>query len=414
MKIPFKLPKTKKELKELLVEHKKVVMISFFVISFFSLYLFSKVTSEVTKIVHHKDKISFESSRNIDTGKRVYKRKEQIISRKYGKIEKELKNLKEAIKNLEQVKQEKLSDKQLSNKVPQVDILPAPTNTNRNINFSPPPTNLQTSKISTQQKNTYTKVRRKRKVRKKVSGPSTLSFPVQKTAKQPKRSVKLPAGSYLKAKLLTGVEAAESKPRPVLLQADYFFVGPNKSKVDLSGCFIIAKSEGNLSIERVEMQATKISCVSKSGEMFERSLNGYVTDSKDTSFGVNGELKSKQGRVATMGFLSSVVEGVSNAIQKAQTTQSVGSNGSTSSMVSGDQGKYMMAGGASNAASRITNWYLKQAESLLPTIKIGSGQDVWIIVNETVDLPSWYFKKPKSNNKTNSGNQYLYMSRMNE
>ena len=103
-------------------------------------------------------------------------------------------------------------------------------------------------------------------------------------------------GSFVKAKLLTGIQAPEDRPVPVLLQADYAFIGPNKSHVDLSGCFLIGKSTGNLSIERVEMQTQKISCVAKSGKMFKRKINGFVTDGKDNSFAVAGSSSSNSSR----------------------------------------------------------------------------------------------------------------------
>ena len=206
-------------------------------------------------------------------------------------------------------------------------------------------------------------------------------------------TVKIPSGSFVKAKLLTGVEAPEGKALPVLLQADYAFVGPNKSRIDLTGCFLIAKSSGNLSIERVEMQVTKISCVSKSGRMFDKKINGFVTDAKDNAFAIMGQVNSKQDRVASMAFLSSVVEGISESLQQAQTTTQTYSTGLTSSLVTGKSGQYMAAGGASSAASQVTQWYLKHAQDLLPTINVGSGQDVWLIVQDTVELPNWYFRK---------------------
>ena len=228
-------------------------------------------------------------------------------------------------------------------------------------------------------------------------------------------TVKIPSGSYVKTKLLTGVEAAEGRAIPVLLQADFAFVGPNKTKIDLSGCFLIAKSTGNLSIERVEMQATKISCVSRSGRMFERSLNGFVADAKDTSFGIIGKVNSKQGRVASMAFLSSIVSGVGNAIKQAQTTTQTnafsGGSGS-SSVITGSQAKYMAAGGASSAASLVTNWYLRHAQKLLPTINVGSGQDVWIVLQNTVDLPNWYFRKQKRKGRGKGSPSYSFLTRL--
>ena len=152
-----------------------------------------------------------------------------------------------------------------------------------------------------------------------LNGPDLIAFPVK--GEQKTEGVMLPAGSYVKAKILTGVEVPEGKTYPVLMVLDFSYVAPNDHKVDLSGCFMIAKAEGDLSTERVQMQATKMSCVSKRGKMFEREVNGFVADDKDGSFAMQGKVNSKQGRVATMAFLASVVDGVGKAVQAAQTTQ---------------------------------------------------------------------------------------------
>lgn len=156
---------------------------------------------------------------------------------------------------------------------------------------------------------------------------------------------------------------------------------------------MIAKAQGDLSTERVQMQATKLSCVSRKGQMFERDINGFVADAVDNSFAVIGTVNTKQDRVAAMAFLSSVVEGVGRAIQMAQTTEQTSAEGVSRKSLTGDQGKYIAAGGAGAAAGMVAQWYLKQAQNLLPTINVGSGQDVWIVMNESVALPHEYFKK---------------------
>ncbi len=225
-------------------------------------------------------------------------------------------------------------------------------------------------------------------------GPSIVTFPVKEEEVEIKKpGVVLPPGSYVKGKILTGVEAPEGKIYPVLVQLDYANILPNHHRLDLAGCFMIAKATGNLSIERVEMQVTKLSCVAKDGAMFERDINGFVADDKDNSFAVLGSVNSKQDRVAAMAFLASVVEGVSKAIQQAQTTQQTNALGGGQSMLTGNQMKYIGAGGASEAANTVANWYLNQAQNLLPTINVGSGRDVWVIMQESVSLPENYFKK---------------------
>lgn len=235
-----------------------------------------------------------------------------------------------------------------------------------------------------------------------VAGRDLIAFPVKGEPKV--EGVVLPAGSYVKAKVLTGVDVPEGKTYPALLVLDFSYVAPNDHKVDLSGCFMIAKAEGDLSTERVQMQATKMSCVSRAGKMFEREVNGFIADDRDGSFAVGGTVNSKQGRVAAMAFMASVVDGVGKAVQAAQTTQSVNPLGGSSSILTGDSTKYMVAGGASNAAGMVAQWYLQQAQSLSPTVSVGQGRDVWIVMKDKVSLPDDFFKKER---KANEGISYF-------
>lgn len=229
----------------------------------------------------------------------------------------------------------------------------------------------------------------------KAKGPDLIAFPVKSDVKT--EGVVLPSGSYVKAKVLTGVDVPEGKTYPVLMVLDFSYIAPNDHQIDLSGCFMIAKAEGDLSTERVQMQATKMSCVSKKGKMFEREVNGFVADDKDGSFAMKGQVNSKQGRVAAMAFIAGVVDGVGKAVQASQTTQSTNPLGGGSSMMTGDAGKYAVAGGASNAAGMVAQWYLQQAQNLAPTVAIGSGRDVWIVMKDKVSLPEEYFKKERKN-----------------
>lgn len=241
-------------------------------------------------------------------------------------------------------------------------------------------------------------------------GDSILSFPVKDLPIEKAAEITLPVGSYVKAKLMTGVEAPEGRNYPVLVQLDYAYIVPNHHKLDLTGCFMIAKTQGDLSTERVQMQATKLSCVSKAGKMFERDINGFVADDKDNSFAVMGSVNSKQDRVAAMAFLSSIVQGVGKAITQSQTTQQTTPLGGSQSVLTGNQMEAIGAGGASNAAGMVTEWYLKQAQNLLPTINVGSGQDIWVVMQDTVKLPNEFFRM----NTKGAGNEnvYTYFSRI--
>ncbi|CAM6053768.1 unnamed protein product [Sphagnum tenellum] len=243
-------------------------------------------------------------------------------------------------------------------------------------------------------------------------GDSTINFPVKVTGKEylNEPSVVLPSGSYVKGVLMTGVEAPEGKSYPVLLQLDYAYVIPNDKRLDLSGCFMIAKAEGDLSTERVQLQGQTLSCVSRHGGMFERSINAFVADNKDQSYAVMGSVNSKQDRVAAMAFLASIVSGIGNSIKSAQVTTQLPVAGGAQTLVTGDQAKYIGAGAAADAATLVTQWYLKQAEHLLPTINVGSGQEVWMVMFNKVELPRSYFTQNFGG--TQHGNIYSYFTNL--
>lgn len=414
-KIKEKYSQMKAELEKRFPSYKKYLPYAAVGIVATTLYMFSKVQDKVNQVHIHKENVTFEGGRTIGDSKAIYQMKEKIVTKRLESIEKTVKSLEETLQKInekspEQVTDEETKKEEETEKVPQAISSPV----SEEVTFSASPNYLSASTVQSYAESPSPPLVSKRKtfVREIPRGPSIISFPVQSKGNPPSEmTVKVPAGSYLKAKLLTGVEASESRPVPVLLQADFFFVGPNKSKIDLSGCFIIAKSQGNLSIERVEMQANKISCVSKSGRMFEKELNGFMADGKDSSFGITGLVNSKQSRVASMAFLSSIVQGIGSAIQQAQTSTQTNALGGSSSIVTGDQAKHMAAGGVNNAASLVTNWYLQHAQNLLPTINIGSGQDVWIVLQDTVDLPNWYFARAKN---TQAVGSFSYLSRLTE
>lgn len=360
-------------------------------------YLISK--HEDGKVITYQNQSSdFSPGRVISSNNDIYRRKDKLYTDKVKGLENKLEELNTKLVEYS-AKVDLLKNRKPENKRDLDHSFQSPSKA------STPPIQLSKSIAAASQLPTVTvvnngpaapKVNDKptRNKRRSASrkGPQIISFPVKAGIKVVKMAVTLPSGSFVKTRLLTGVEAPEGKALPVLMQADYAFIGPNKTRVDLSGCFMIAKSSGNLSIERVEMQVTKISCVSKSGKMFERPMNGYVADGSDNSFAVIGEVSGKRSRVAAMSFLASVVEGIGKAISQAQTTSASTALGGAATSITGSQAKYIGASGASNAASAVTSWYLKHAEKLLPTIRVGSGAEVWVVMQDSVSLPNSYFK----------------------
>ncbi len=213
-----------------------------------------------------------------------------------------------------------------------------------------------------------------------------VKFPIKKHKK--KLNVVVPSGSYVKAKLMTGVQTPEGKVYPSLLVLEKSYTAPNDSKIDLSGCFALAKAQASMSTERIEFQVYKLSCVSKKGMTLERNVNGFVVDNRDQNMALKAEVQSNQSRVATMAFMNSIVNGIGEIINRK--AQNIGGGNPDT-----NQSNVVIQQGASGAAQSVAQWYLQQANNLSATLNVKSGRDVFVVMNEKVILPKSYFDLKK-------------------
>ncbi|MBF4227945.1 conjugal transfer protein TraB, partial [Vibrio anguillarum] len=94
---------------------------------------------------------------------------------------------------------------------------------------------------------------------------------------------KIPVG-FMPAKLLVGVRAQTSQdgaqnPKPVHFRVQAPATLPNKVRMNLSGCFVIANTWGNLATERIEAELKSIHCVSRDkNTLIEGEVFGYLAD----------------------------------------------------------------------------------------------------------------------------------------
>jgi hypothetical protein len=219
---------------------------------------------------------------------------------------------------------------------------------------------------------------------------SPLIFAVSETALTKEISTVIPLGSYVKARVLTGVEANTLEPYPMLLQLDYAFIGPNKTKIDLSHCFMMAKTKANLSTERVLGETQEISCVRDNGEHFKRPAKGYLAG-EDSTFGLTGQLISKQGQVLLAAVLANLAKGAGEAVAMANSTTKIvtGPGGAIekSTSITGSTAGFIAGRATVDSAQLIAQWYLDYARQLVPSIAVGSGRDIWIVLLDTIQVP---------------------------
>ena len=216
----------------------------------------------------------------------------------------------------------------------------------------------------------------------------------------------LPAGSILSGTLVTGLDAPTSNqskqdPFPALLRVKHEAILPNRYRMDIRECFLIASGYGDLSAERAYMRAERISCVKKDGAIIETSIDAYSVG-EDGKAGIRGRLVSKNGQIIANALLSGFVSGISSAFapQKVQSFQT-GSNPSgeqvfqypSPEMVAGQAAM----GGIKGAAEQIADYYLEMAKNIFPIIEIDAGRKVDFVMIRGMSLNP----KSKSGQGTN-------------
>ncbi len=212
----------------------------------------------------------------------------------------------------------------------------------------------------------------------------------------------LPAGSILSGTLVTGLDAPTSNqsrndPFPALLRVKHEAILPNRFRMDIRECFLIASGYGDLSAERAYMRAERISCVKKDGAIIETAIDAYSVG-EDGKAGVRGRLVSKNGQIIGNALLSGFVSGITQAFapQKVRALQTNVAPGEAQAfqypspeMIAGQA----MMGGVKGAAEQIADYYLEMAKNIFPIIEVDAGRKIDFIMIRGMSLSP----KSKSN-----------------
>lgn len=205
-----------------------------------------------------------------------------------------------------------------------------------------------------------------------------------------KAALKIPAGSFVKGMLLSGVIAPTmgeglSDPIPSLLRVTGISNLPNFSKADIRGCFILAETKGNLATETVSFRLKTMSCIKNDGTTFEKPITGYVTGENGME-GLPGRVVSKQGAIIARAFAAEFAGGIADAFEEQGQIVSTTASGVVTTL---DPNKTLQTGlfsGASAALNRISDFYMDLAENMVPVIEINSGRKIDIIFTTEVNF----------------------------
>jgi hypothetical protein len=200
----------------------------------------------------------------------------------------------------------------------------------------------------------------------------------------------LPAGSFVKGRLLTGVFATTRAggALPTLFAVETAFAGPNQTSIPLQGCLVIGKAQADLGALRALVQLDTLACVLPSGQTFERKVSGYVTG-QDATLGIPGRLEHRAGRYLATTFMASLISGAAEAFARVEATTVVTPLGGSLNTVTGDVGKYAAFSALSQASARLADFYLSQAEHLLPVVWVEAGTSVQLVLQQGITIDGW-------------------------
>lgn len=186
-------------------------------------------------------------------------------------------------------------------------------------------------------------------------------------------ALKIPAGSFGEATLLTGVFApVTGEPLPVLLRLDAVLTGPNRSRVPVRHALLLGKAVGDANTSRAIVQLSTFSFVSADGATIEKPMNGYLVDA-DGVQGIQGEYVWNARPLIGLSILSGGTTGVANALGQAQTTV-LTEPGGASREVTKDLGVFVGSTGTSRALENINRIIEERMREFVPAVHVSNRQ----------------------------------------
>lgn len=210
-----------------------------------------------------------------------------------------------------------------------------------------------------------------------------------KELKKPKQII-VPAGSFVKGRLLNGLDApssgaAKSSPHPVAIQIIDKSILPNKFRADIKDCVAIGSGYGELSSDRAILRVENLSCVKKDGTSItsKGSSIGYVTG-EDGKIGLSGRVVSKQGAILARALVAGFAEGMAKVFTQSNTYVATSANGTVSTPDPNKAFESSMYGGAAEASKKVAEYYLKLNDEMFPIVEIAVGRKCDIIFTKPI------------------------------
>ena len=228
------------------------------------------------------------------------------------------------------------------------------------------------------------------------------------SSKKIKKSIDhyVPAGSFVRGRLTSGVVAAtsvqaSSNPQPIHIELTNLGNLPRDFKTDVKQCFLIGSAYGDLSSERVLMRLETLSCVErKTQEIIELNVDGFVTG-EDGANGLRGIVVDRTGPAMRSAFVGGFLSGIGNFFGQQQTSVPTMISPGGVASVNPLSAQHMLQGGAGkgvgNAMEKLSEFYIKRAEQLQPVLEVEPGRLVHVVFKKGFDMNQTVYRQSLMN-----------------
>lgn len=205
------------------------------------------------------------------------------------------------------------------------------------------------------------------------------------------KGVPLITGAFAPVALLTGLEAGtgqtnQANPEPILMRIQDNAVLPGGSKYKLKSCFVMGSGFGDRSTERVKIRAARLSCVDARNKLVLSSpIQGFVIDT-DGALGMRGKVIDRQGLKLAQASLAGFAQGLAGALGQAQGTVTSTAFGATNAIGGSDALRASGLTGAQTAVSQLADFYLKEAATLFPVVRVESLRQGTLVISQDANL----------------------------
>jgi conjugal transfer pilus assembly protein TraB len=235
--------------------------------------------------------------------------------------------------------------------------------------------------------------------------------PIEILHSKPKAKIKkigdyIPAGSYVEASLISGVDAgigisAEADPRQVLLRVTGKAISAGYGKDYLTtdvlmGCLVQCQALGDLSSEKVYLKPVVMTCAKSGNAVIEMLVKGYVTASGKS--GIRGEVVSREGDLVAKSFFAGLLGGVGSGVSQFYQPNFGLSGGVAVKQLEQVQNIIGtgFGSGISQSTGKLSDYLIRRAEQYQPVISILEGTKVNLVFQEGFSLSEEEIKNANS------------------